>query len=145
MPQRAYRHLLMGVLAAWIACSSGCSGAEANQGLPGATATGSSTTSGTAGGSTSSGTGGTGGNGGGTSAAADLARRLGRTPHLLIGMGNDLVEPHEMDGAYTLGVTFDLHDAYLVAGSFPWTKWNTDEQGDGAFVTNLAKIAKDKG
>ena len=44
-----------------------------------------------------------GGNGSGTS--ADVARKLGRTPHFLVGMGNDLANDHNQDGVYTLGVT----------------------------------------
>jgi len=59
-------------------------------------------------------------------------------------MGNDLNRDHDMDGAYTLGVTLDLHDAYLVgANTFPWTKWNTNP--DGSFVNMLSDIAKRHG
>ena len=48
------------------------------------------------------------------SKARDVAARLGRPPSFLIGMGNDLENDHDQDGAYTLGVTLDLHYAYLV-------------------------------
>jgi hypothetical protein len=81
----------------------------------------------------------------GGGSAADVARKLGRSPNFLIGMGNDLNNNHDMDGAYTVGTTLDLHDAYLVGGSFPWTKWNTDAQGDGAFATILCDAAKRHG
>jgi hypothetical protein len=39
---------------------------------------------------------GCGGDGGGTGSgrAGDVARKLGRTPHFLIGMGNDLANDH---------------------------------------------------
>jgi hypothetical protein len=46
--------------------------------------------------------------------AREVATRLGRAPHFLIGMGNDLADDHSQDGACTLGTTLDLHYAYLV-------------------------------
>src|SRR5215510_4138507 len=87
----------------------------------------------------------TGGGGGATGlgSAADVARKLGRTPHFLVGMGNDLASDHSMDGAYTLGVTMDLHYAYMVGlpGQGGWPDWNAS----GTFVDILAKAADDKG
>ncbi len=91
-----------------------------------------------------SGSGGSAGSGSGSSSAADVARRLGRTAHFLIGMGNDLDNDHDRDGAYTLGVTVDIHDAYLVGvNSFSWTKYNTNP--DGSFVNLLADAAQRHG
>jgi hypothetical protein len=85
--------------------------------------------------------GGTGGTGSGT--AADVARKLGRTPHFLVGMGNDLANDHSMDGAYTLGVTMDLHYAYMVGlpGQGGWPDWNAG----GTFVNILSDSADEKG
>lgn len=88
--------------------------------------------------------GGSGGSGGSTSgSAADVARKLGRTPHFLVGMGNDLANDHAMDGAYTLGVTLDLHYAYMVGlpGQGGWPDWNAG----GTFVNILADSADAKG
>jgi len=74
--------------------------------------------------------------------AKAIARKLGRD-HFVIGLGNDLNEDHTKDGAYTLGVTLDLHYAYLVGlgGEGGWPDWNTD----GSFVTILARPALDNG
>ena len=72
--------------------------------------------------------------------AAGAAAKLGRAPHFLIGMGNDLDNDHNKDGAYTLGVTMDLHDAYLVGaapGKGGWPEWNAG----GAFVNILSDSA----
>jgi hypothetical protein len=103
---------------------------------------GGSVTGGTGGGSMTGGSGGSGPSG--TGSASDIATRLGRPARFLVGMGNDLNNDHDMDGAYTLGVTLDLHDAYLVgANAFPWTKWNTNP--DGAFVNVLCDSAKRHG
>jgi hypothetical protein len=93
-------------------------------------------------GSGSSGTNGSSGSSGtssGTSTAAEAARKLGRAPNFLIGMGNDLAEDHDEDGAYTLGVTLDLHYAYLVGlpGEGGWPDWNEG----GEFVNILADTA----
>jgi hypothetical protein len=90
------------------------------------------------------GTGTTGAGGGsGSGSAADVARKLGRTPHFLVGMGNDLNNDHTMDGAYTLGVTMDLHYAYMVGlpGQGGWPDWNSN----GSFVNILADSADSQG
>jgi hypothetical protein len=90
------------------------------------------------------GTGTTGAGGGsGSGSAADVARKLGRTPHFLVGMGNDLNNDHSMDGAYTLGVTMDLHYAYMVGlpGQGGWPDWNSN----GSFVNILADSADAQG
>lgn len=54
-------------------------------------------------------------------------------------MGNDLNLNHDLDGAYTLGVTLDLHYAYLVGlgGQGGWPDWNPG----GTFVDILANSA----
>jgi hypothetical protein len=77
--------------------------------------------------------------GSGTSTAADVARKLGRATNFLIGMGNDLNNDHNQDGAYTLGTTLDMHYAYLVGlpGKGGWPDWNAD----GGFVDILADSA----
>jgi len=100
----------------------------------------SGTGAGGAGGNAGSGTGGTGTASG---SAADVARKLGRTPHFLVGMGNDLNDDHSMDGAYTLGVTLDLHYAYMVGlpGQGGWPDWNSG----GTFVNILSDSADAKG
>ena len=89
------------------------------------------------------GCGGGGSSGTGSGSAADVARKLGRTPHFLVGMGNDLANDHAMDGAYTLGVTLDLHYAYMVGlpGQGGWPDWNAG----GTFVNILADAADAKG
>jgi hypothetical protein len=71
--------------------------------------------------------------------ASAVAARLGRPPRFLIGMGNDLASDHDLDGAYALGVTLDLHCAYLVGlgGQGGWPDWNPV----GTFVDVLAKSA----
>jgi hypothetical protein len=83
------------------------------------------------------------GGGSGSGSAADVARKLGRTPHFLVGMGNDLNNDHSMDGAYTLGVTMDLHYAYMVGlpGQGGWPDWNSN----GSFVNILADSADAQG
>jgi len=75
----------------------------------------------------------------GTSTPAQLATALRGKSNFLIGLGNDLNANHDQDGAYTLGVTLDLHYAYLVGlqGMGGWTDWNAD----GAFVDILADAA----
>jgi hypothetical protein len=54
-------------------------------------------------------------------------------------MGNDLAADHNQDGAYTLGVTLDLHYAYLVGlpGQGGWPDWNAG----GTFVNILTDTA----
>ena len=89
-----------------------------------------------------SGAGGAGGSSGTTpttSGAADAARKLGRAPNFLIGMGNDLSNNHDEDGAYTLDVTLDIHYAYLVGlpGEDGWPDWNAG----GTFVNILTDSA----
>lgn len=82
-----------------------------------------------------------------TGSAADMARKLGRAPNFLIGMGNDLNNDHSQDGIYLLGPTLDLHYAYLVAytnqdGSWgSWKDWNPD----GSFVNVIADTSDAKG
>jgi len=75
--------------------------------------------------------------------AAALAKKLGRAPNFFIGMGNDLANDHDEDGAYTLGVTLDLHYAYLVGlpGEGGWPDWNAD----GSFVNILTDAAERHG
>lgn len=72
------------------------------------------------------------------SSARTVAQKLGRS-HFLIGLGNDLADDHNQDGAYTLGVTMDLHYAYLVGlqGMGGWTDWNPN----GTFVNVLTDSA----
>jgi hypothetical protein len=79
----------------------------------------------------------------GGGSAADVARKLGRTPHFLVGMGNDLDNDHAKDGAYTLGVTLDLHYAYMVGlpAQGGWPDWNPN----GSFVNVLSDSADAKG
>jgi hypothetical protein len=104
------------------------------------------------GGSVSTGGGGSKASGGATGAggatgssittAAQFAAKLGRD-HFLIGMGNDLNNNHDMDGAYTLGVMMDVHYAYLsgLMGMGGWTDWNSG----GSFVNILTDSAKRHG
>ncbi len=58
-------------------------------------------------------------------------------------MGNDLANNHDQDGAYTLGVTLDVHYAYLsgLMGSGGWPDWNSG----GTFVNILTDSAKKHG
>jgi hypothetical protein len=81
----------------------------------------------------------------GTSTAAQVAAALGRQKQFLIGLGNDLSPDydHNKDGAYTLGVTLDLHYAYLVGlmGSGGWPDWNSG----GTFINILTDSAKSHG
>lgn len=77
--------------------------------------------------------------GSGKSSAADLARKLGRDPHFLIGMGNDLPEDYvwENSGIYTLGAPLDVHYVYLTYG---WQDWNPG--GYFAHVVGKVDVAK---
>ena len=121
--------------------SSGSGGSSGKGGNGGTNATGGSGATGGA--NATGGSGGSSGTGTGKSTAADFARKLGRAPNFLIGMGNDLNNDHNQDGAYTLGVTMDIHYAYLVGlpGEGGWTEWNAD----GSFVNILADSADDHG
>ncbi|HET9954881.1 MAG TPA: hypothetical protein VFQ61_10270 [Polyangiaceae bacterium] len=109
------------------ASTGGASGGASNGGAAGTPTGGSSS----------------GGASGAGKKAADIAKRLGRKPNFLIGMGNDLDNDHSKDGAYTLGVTMDLHYAYMVGlkGLGGWPDWNAE----GTFVNILADSAKAKG
>ena len=145
-------------LAGWTLAAAlcACSGDDATSGgAAGASGQSSGDPGGTAGRSARAGAGGSGsggraaaagaGAGAGTrgdSAAAEVAARLGRN-HFLIGMGNDLAADHDEDGAYTLGVTLDLHYAYLVGlgGMGGWPDWNAD----GSFVNILTDTAERHG
>src|SRR5580700_2831690 len=72
-----------------------------------------------------------------------LATALRGKTNFLIGMGNDLANDHNMDGAYTLGTTLDLHYAYLVGlqGMGGWPDWNAN----GGFVDIMCGAAKAHG
>jgi hypothetical protein len=87
---------------------------------------------------------GTGATPGGSSACA-LSQRLrgGTGCHFLVGMGNDLANDHNMDGAYTLGTTVDLHYAYMVGlpTKGGWPDWNAN----GSFVNILTDTASAHG
>jgi hypothetical protein len=131
--------------------SSGAGGKGGSGGSGGSNG-GSSATgnggSGATGGTEMGGSGGSSGTSPGKSSAADLARRLGRAPNFLIGMGNDLAGEeqnydHAFDGAYTLGVTMDIHYAYLVGlpGEGGWPDWNAG----GTFVNILTDSADAQG
>jgi hypothetical protein len=100
---------------------------------------GGSTNGGSSGKAGASGTGGGAGGGKGSSVQAEVAEKLGREPNFLIGLGNDLAQDHNNDGAYTLGTTLDLHYAYLVGlqGEGGWPDWNPD----GSFVNVLTDTA----
>lgn len=69
--------------------------------------------------------------------------RGGSGCHFLVGMGNDLADNHDQDGAYTLGPTLDLHYAYLVGlpTEGGWPDWNTN----GTFVNILTDSADKHG
>src|SRR5580658_104057 len=79
----------------------------------------------------------------GSSGSAKLAARLRNKGNFLIGMGNDLAADHNMDGAYTVGPTLDLHDAYLVGlpTQGGWPDWNAG----GSFVNILSAAAQAHG
>ena len=121
--------------------ASGGSAGKANGGKGGTTATGGDGGTGGTGvaGTGTAGKGGSGGTSSGTSTAAEAAKKLGRAPNFLIGMGNDLNNDHNQDGAYTLGVTMDIHYAYLVGlpGEGGWPDWNSG----GTFVNILTDSA----
>jgi len=75
--------------------------------------------------------------------AAAIAKKLRGKTNFMIGMGNDLASDHSKDGAYTLGVTMDLHYTYLVGlkGAGGWPEWNTG----GSFVNIMTDSADAKG
>src|SRR5450755_1019503 len=81
----------------------------------------------------------------GPTTASAMAQKLGRPANFLIGLGNDLNlnSDHDLDGAFTLGTTLDLHYAYLSAyknmdGSWgSWVSWNAN----GTFVDVIADSA----
>lgn len=116
-------------------------GSEGTTTTTGATTSNMMTANSTSGSGTGTGTGtsGGGGLGPGTGSAAEAAEKLGREPNFLIGMGNDLAQDHNEDGAYTLGVTLDIHYAYLVGlpGEGGWPDWNAG----GTFVNILTDTA----
>jgi hypothetical protein len=78
--------------------------------------------------------------GGGKSSAAEIAKKLGREPNFLIGMGNDLPSDYvwEKSGVFTLGPTLDLHYVYLTMG---WENWNPG----GYFAQIIANVDIGKG
>jgi hypothetical protein len=138
----------LGAAAAAALALSACSGNES----PGANA-GDGAVAGNGGASSGGSQSQSGGNGGraqgaggstgaGTTSAKAVAQKLGRD-HFLIGMGNDLDNDHDQDGAYTLGVTLDVHYAYMVGlmGEGGWPDWNAG----GTFVNILADSAKRHG
>jgi hypothetical protein len=81
----------------------------------------------------------------GGSSACQVARtvRGGTACHFLVGMGNDLNNDHNKDGAYTLGTTLDLHYAYMTGlpTEGGWPDWNTN----GSFVNILSDSASAHG
>jgi hypothetical protein len=79
------------------------------------------------------------GGGPGSSTASSIAMDLRGKSHFLVGMGNDLASDHDMDGAYTLGTTLDLHYAYLTGleGMGGWPDWNAN----GGFVDIMCSTA----
>ena len=152
MSRRAFGRHTFVVSCFAIAALDGCSsssgssnhadGATGNEGSAGgASGAGNAAT----GGSSSAAGGDTGAGGAastGPSTASEIATKLGRT-HFLIGMGNDLNNDHDQDGAYTLGTTLDVHYAYLVGllGQGGWPDWNSG----GTFVNVLTDSAKKHG
>jgi hypothetical protein len=134
--RRAARAALLAVAAAAAlaatAASAGCSSGSARSNDGGGGGRGD-------GGGGGGGGGGKGGSSGGGGPARMFAQRLGRPGNFLIGMGNDLAQDHDEDGAYTLGTTLDLHYAYLVglAGMGGWPDWNAG----GTFVNILSDTA----
>ena len=119
--------------AAVLACACGSGGSASHQ---------ENALGGDAQGATGSGGAASTGPGSGSSAARALAAKIGKS-HFLIGMGNDLADNHDQDGAYTLGTTLDVHYAYLVGllGQGGWPDWNSG----GTFVDMLAGTAKKHG
>lgn len=140
------RRASFGVLAATLllGCGKNASYSDPNEGKGGSDSGGKA---GSSGGGGSGGKAGSRGGGAapgegsnGESSAADVARRLGREPHFLIGMGNDLPGDYVWDNAttYALGVTLDLHYVYLTEG---WQDWNPG----GYFAQIIASVDIDHG
>src|SRR6478609_8644708 len=78
-----------------------------------------------------------------TSTAAQLAVQIGRKSNFLIGMGNDLANDHNQDGAFRLGPTLDLHYAYLSAylnQDKSWGSWK-DWNAGGSFINIITDYA----
>jgi len=78
-----------------------------------------------------------------TSSAAQIAAAIGRPGNFLIGMGNDLADDHNQDGAFRVGPTLDLHYAYLSAylnADKSWGSWK-DWNPDGSFVNIITDTA----
>src|SRR6478735_518571 len=78
-----------------------------------------------------------------TSTAAELAVQIGRKSNFLIGMGNDLADDHNQDGAFRLGPTLDLHYAYLSAylnKDKSWGSWK-DWNAGGSFINIITDYA----
>jgi hypothetical protein len=140
------RALALGMAVVWALSLTGCGSDDKEDPGPtgGSQATGGSQTSGGSNNMPSagkpSGTGGTAPIGGGKSSAADLARKLGREPNFLIGMGNDLPSDYvwENSGIYKLGAPLDLHYIYLAKG---WQDWNAG----GMFPQIIGNVDKGKG
>jgi hypothetical protein len=76
-----------------------------------------------------------------SSAACQMSQALRGGPgcHFLVGMGNDLNNNHDQDGAYTLGPTLDVHYTYLsgLPTKGGWPDWNAN----GSFVNLLTDSA----
>jgi hypothetical protein len=70
--------------------------------------------------------------GGGSGKAALLAQKLRGKHNFLFGAGND------SNVSLTLGPPLDLHYQYIVGD---WPTWNTDANGQGAYVTKFANDA----
>src|SRR5260370_27136617 len=124
---------------AWAAAALvGCGGGRAGAGS-GATSGASSPGAGASGSNAASGSSASGSLLPSGSTAASLALRLRGKKNFLVGMGNDLAANHNQDGAYTLGVTLDLHYAYLVGlpTKGGWPDWNPG----GSFVNALSDAA----
>ncbi|CAN5368888.1 hypothetical protein BH09MYX1_BH09MYX1_27400 [soil metagenome] len=75
--------------------------------------------------------------------ARKLAMALRGKSNFMVGMGNDLDNNHDNDGAYTLGASLDLHYAYLVGllGAGGWPDWNAN----GTFIDVLFQSADKHG
>jgi len=78
-----------------------------------------------------------------TASAAQLAATIGRPANFLIGMGNDLADDHNNDGAFRLGTPIDIHYAYLAAyqnADKSWGSWR-DWNANGGFVNIITDVA----